>query len=230
MPTTPTPPIFREQWPEFASVARRMKFKRRAEIFHQGDDPEAVYFISLGDVKFPRVEVGGREVILSLRRPGDLLGVATAIAGKSYEMSAVTSSECVIERIPLGVFTEMSRNDAQLCWRVMQIACRNNLEIAAHLTRINELSAREHLEYVLGQFLSEQHGDGAPSSGVRLSLPVSDREVAQMISIAPQYFCELLAELMEEGVVRREGRKRLEVVAPRHLWRFTEPFLHDRAH
>ncbi|MCG3159072.1 MAG: Cyclic AMP receptor protein [Acidobacteria bacterium] len=230
MPTTPIPPIFREQWPEFVPVATRRVFKRRAVIFHQGDEPEAIYFISRGDVKLPRVEVGGREVILGLRRPGNLLGVATAIAEKPYEMSAVASSECVIERIPLGVFTEMSRNDAQLCWRVMQIACRNNLEIAAHLTRINELSAREHLEYVLGQFLSEQHGDAAPSSGVRLSLPVSDREVAQMISIAPQYLCEILAELMGEGVVRREGRKRLEVVAPRHLWRFTEPLLHDRAH
>lgn len=230
MPTTPIPPIFRGQWPEFASVAKRMKFKRRAEIFHQGDDPEAVYFISLGDVKLPRVEVGGREVILSLRRPGDLLGVATAIAGKSYEMSAVTSSECVIERIPIGVFNEMVKNDKHLCWRVAQVACRNSLEIAAHMMRINELTAREHLEYVLGQFLSEQCGDAAPSSGVRLSLPVSDREMAQMISIAPQYLCEILAELMGEGVVRREGRKRLEVVAPRHLWHITRPPLRDRAH
>jgi len=219
MPTTPTPPIFREQWPEFASVAARMMIKRRAVIFHQGDEVEAVYFISRGDVKLPRVEVGGREVILSLRRPGAMLGVATAIAEKPYEMSAVASSECVIERIPIGAFAEIVKNDKHLCWRVAQVACRNSLEIAAHMTRINELSARERLEYVLGQFLSEQCGDAAPSSGVRLSLPVSDKEMAQMISVAPQYLCEILAELMGEGVVRREGRKRLDVIASQRLQR-----------
>lgn len=218
-----TLPIFKEEWPEFAGVAERKAFKKRAEIFRQGDEVEAVYFVSRGCVKMVRGEYHGREVIVSLRKPGRLLGVATAIAETPYEMSAVASSECAVERIPIGAFNELIEKDNNLCHRATKTACRNSLEVAAHLMRINELSVREHLEYLLCEFLSEQYGEKLPSKDVPLRLPVSDREIARMLSTCPQTLCETFRELFEEGVAQRAGRRRLTISAPQRFRRSVEP-------
>lgn len=221
-----TLPIFKEEWPEFARVASRRTFKRRGEIFRQGDEAEAVYFISRGSVKLRRTEFDGREIIVNMRSSGQLLGVATAIAQKPYEASAVALSECVTERIPVGAFIELIKNDAQLCWRVTQMACRNSLAIVGHLTRIADLPARQHLERLLRQFLSEQYGGNIPPNDARLSLPLSDKEIAQTLSVTPQYVSEVFKQLIEEDIARREGRKRLMIIYPQRLWRFVERVNH----
>ncbi len=216
-------PIFKEEWPEFVSVATRKAFKKRAEIFRQGDDVEAVYFVSWGCVKMVRSEYNGREVIVSLRYPGRLLGVATAIAEMPYEMSAVASSDCALERIPIGAFNELIEKDNRLFRRVAKAACRNSLEITAHLMRINELSVREHLEYLLCEFLLEQYGGNLPPKDAPLRLPISDRDIARMLSTCPQTLCETFRDLFEEGVAQREGRKRLTISAPQRLRRSVDP-------
>jgi len=223
MTTSFTLPIFKEEWPEFAGVAARMAFKKRAEIFRQGDEVEAVYYVSRGWVKMVRGDYHGREVIVSLRKPGRMLGLATAIAETPYEMSAVASSDCALERIPIGAFTELIGKDSNLCRRVTKLACRSSLEIAAHLMRINELSVREHLEYLLCEFLSEQYGGNLPPKDAPLRLPVSDKEIARMLSTSPQTLCETFRELFEEGVARREGRSGLKISAPQRLRRSTDP-------
>lgn len=89
--------------------------------------------------------------------------------------------------------------------------------------RINELSVREHLEYWLHEFLSEQYGESLPPKDAPLRLPVSDRELARMLSTSPQTLCEALKELFEEGVAQREGWRRLTIPAPQRFGRSVDP-------
>jgi CRP-like cAMP-binding protein len=51
----------------------------------------------------------------------------------------------------------------------------------------------------------------------RLRLPLKRKEIARMINISPQYVSELLTELVEEDVLRRNGRE-LIIVDQNGLW------------
>ncbi|HMB30050.1 MAG TPA: helix-turn-helix domain-containing protein [Blastocatellia bacterium] len=55
------------------------------------------------------------------------------------------------------------------------------------------------------------------SGEIRLRLPLKRKEIARMINISPHYVSELLTELVEEGVLRRNGRE-LIIVDQSGLW------------
>lgn len=57
----------------FQSGLRR-KFAKRAMVFHQGDDSDAVYWIESGKLKVYVTDDAGRISILRLMGPGELLG------------------------------------------------------------------------------------------------------------------------------------------------------------
>jgi predicted transcriptional regulator len=48
-------------------------------------------------------------------------------------------------------------------------------------------------------------------------MPLKRKEIARMINISPQYVSELLTELVEEGVLRRNSRE-LIIVDQSGLW------------
>lgn len=162
-----------------ADFAKKQIVRKKKEIFRQGDEPEAVYFITRGIVKLSYGDSEGREVTVNLRHSGELIGVATAIVQTEYDLSAVALTDCSLLRIPVSNFIEATRNDAHLSWRVNQMNCRNLMSLNARLTRIARLSARQHLEHLLWHFLLEQYRGyvvNLPSANILITLPISDRD------------------------------------------------------
>ena len=62
-------------------LGRVRRYPARAALFFEGDDAHEVLIITSGDVKVTMTSPDGREVVLDVLGPGELLGELSAIDG-----------------------------------------------------------------------------------------------------------------------------------------------------
>src|SRR5829696_5241788 len=64
---------------DLRSVGRARRYRAGVALFHQGDNTGPVVVLLTGRVKVVSLSSTGREVIVAVRGPGDLLGELSAI-------------------------------------------------------------------------------------------------------------------------------------------------------
>ena len=74
---------------------RILNAQKGEKIFSQGDRTEAVFFIQSGKVKVSVVSAAGKEAVIAMLGPNDLLGEG-ALAGESSRLSTATALESSI--------------------------------------------------------------------------------------------------------------------------------------
>src|SRR3989442_14004599 len=81
------------------------------ELFRQGSPVRYVYFIESGLVKLTYLGPEGREIIVSLRYPGWLLGAAAAMVAQTNPLTASTLTRSELRPIPVQNFIHRVRTD-----------------------------------------------------------------------------------------------------------------------
>ncbi|MEO5841958.1 MAG: Crp/Fnr family transcriptional regulator [Acidimicrobiales bacterium] len=73
---------------------RNRRYRRGAFVFHEGDPGHEVIIVCEGHVKVALTSPGGREVVLEVCGPGELLGELSAIDGGTRSASASALEPC----------------------------------------------------------------------------------------------------------------------------------------
>ncbi len=204
----------KESWQD---VASQLALPAASAIFHQGDMPRAVYFISSGLINMIRTEPDGRQLIVNQRPFNRWIGLASAIKQKSYDFTAVTRITCRLWRLPIQAFHQLLETDTEFSGRMLEALSDNYIELYARVSQIAHLPARRQLEQYLRSLLREQ-GLSETDHNVRLKLPLKRKEIAQMIAVVPSYVSDMFKELEGEGIISRESRSAILVIDPQRLW------------
>lgn len=96
-----------------------MVFPLETVIYHEGQTARGVFTLRKGMVKLVRATSDGRERIVRVLRPGDVLGLE-ALATERYDTEAIALVEASVCRIPLSVLHHLSINSPRLHKRLMQ--------------------------------------------------------------------------------------------------------------
>lgn len=190
------------------------------ELYHQGDPAKVVYLIEQGLVKLIRLEENGQELIIGLRYPGWLLGAASVVLQQSYSVMAVTVTACRLRRIQAEEFRQLVRANPELSWSLNRILSCEIYDHVAHTCDLGLHSARKRLEQFLWNLISSTD-EIKQQNPLRLQLLLKKSEVARLIAVAPQYLSELLRQLENEGILRRE-KGSLIVLDRERLWHEAE--------
>ena len=96
-----------------------MVFAADARVYTEGEPALGIFTLRKGMVKLVRATADGRERIVRVLRPGDVLGLE-ALATARYDSEAVALVESSMCRIPLSVLHHLSANSPRLHKRLMQ--------------------------------------------------------------------------------------------------------------
>lgn len=199
---------------EREGVARR--FPRGAALFHERQPSDKVVILRDGRVKLTCVTEEGREILLAVRGPGDLLGELSAIDGepRSATAQALEPIEAlVLSRDAFNGFLESNPRVAivimQMLARRLRDADRKRVEFAAQ-DSVGRVAAR--LVELVERF-GEDAGDGA----VRITLPLSQDELAGWVGASREAVSKALQALRGLGWIEthRRGVTVLDVEALR---------------
>jgi CRP-like cAMP-binding protein len=167
-------------------------------LFTQGDRAERVFVIARGWVMITSMASGGREIVLGLRGPGDLIGDLSALDGAPRSATALAVGDVEATVAPSSALLR-ALDDPAIAMELLRVlaerlrdADRKRLEFAALETlgrvawRLEELSER----------FGEQTADG-----IDVELPLSQEQLASWCGASREATVKALASLRALGCI-----------------------------
>jgi CRP/FNR family transcriptional regulator, cyclic AMP receptor protein len=190
------------------SVARTL---RRGETLYRAGDPASTsYAIDAGLVKLVVALPSGRERIVGVAGPGDLVGALTPSAQAFGETAEALGAAVVVRalepRLPEHAAMLARGADTHMAW-LRHALEENDLPVAARLARTLVR---------LGDRFGQRGDDGR----VRLTLPLTHEHLAALVGAARETTTATLSELRQRGLL--EGT--------RGRYQFDPARLRDAAH
>jgi CRP-like cAMP-binding protein len=195
----------------FQASGRAVRFGAKETLFREGDDPGGVIAILSGRMKVSIAGVGGRDVLLRLPGPGELVGEIAAVAGRprSATVEAVSDVEAIsVRAVDFRRFISEQPRVATLMFEhvtaLLSYADRQRVDLATRdvtgrvASRLLELAA-------------DAVDDSAPAAGKRITHSLSQDELAAWSGASREAVAKSLQLLRDLGWVST-GRREITLL------------------
>lgn len=177
-------------------------------IYTTADPGDSVYFLRSGLVKTSVISERGKELLLSIHRPGAIFGELCFCSGQRREQAVAMEGSEVVEILFDDLISELGKSRQAMldmfnaiCHRLSQ--AHDQLMILS-FDKTMERLARKVLE------LADELGDST-AEGTNIAHYIRQEELAQMIAAPREVVSSLLNELREMDLVTYSRRGRLTV-------------------
>jgi CRP/FNR family transcriptional regulator len=184
-------------------------------IFREGMRPQGVYCVNYGKIKLLKVGEDGKEQILRLVKPGDLLGYRSLLGEGNYNTSAVVMEDTGVCFIPKDLFMGILQRDGVLSMEMMKLLSQDLKQAEQSITHLAQKPVRERLAEAL-LFIKETYG--YLPDGKTIDLKITREEIANIVGTATETAIRLLSDLKSEGVIVLDGKK-IQIVDVKRLLR-----------
>ncbi|HTL81477.1 MAG TPA: Crp/Fnr family transcriptional regulator [Bacteroidia bacterium] len=188
----------------FNKTVSEKTLSRNETLFTEGKKPSAVHLLKQGKIKLFTTDQQGRERIIHLARPGDLMGYRAALGNDTYSCSATALEDAVVYALPIDTFLLLLDRNATLSHSVIRLLTAELRHAEHHLGG----SARKTVKARLAEamlLIADTYGFEA--DGATLDLSLSREELAAMVGTATETTIRILKSMEEEGLVATNGRK-----------------------
>ena len=180
---------------------RSIRYPAGNILFAQGEAATDIYVVVSGAVKLVRSEANTREITVGICSRGSLVGVAPAMLDAPHPARAVTMVRSEIRAVSVEVFferlsIERTLADATVCILAdqligqMQRASRQALDVRQRLT-------------MLLTDLGQSHGQQLLDGAIRIQLPLSQQDIADLIVTSRESVNRAMADLHRAGWIRK---------------------------
>ena len=194
---------------ELETIGRAQEVQRGDVILARGDVADRVLVLETGRVKVSVSTSSGREAVLTFRGPGALLG-DQALVDESPRAATVTAVEPVkLLVIAASSFRAFLAARPQVALAIMAMLSSRLRESDR---RLAEYAAADTLGRVCARLveLCETEGDADDEGAVRITLPITQEELAGWTGASIEATAKVLRQLRSLGWVST-GRRIIEV-------------------
>ncbi len=177
-------------------------YKKKEVIFHVGDKPHYVFFLSKGSIKTYKTHDDGKEFITQVFKAGDFFGHVPLFENSSYADSAVVLEESEIVKIPKEDFISLLNRNRDVSAKFIRILSNQVEEQERQLIRMAYDTVRKRT----AEALLKLHRAGT-TNGTKSSVRVTRDDLANMIGTATETVIRCLSEFKEDGLIEIHGRE-----------------------
>jgi CRP-like cAMP-binding protein len=193
---------------KIAGTAVMQHVPKKEVLYFPSEPSTSIYILKEGKVKISRLTADGKEIILSIIRPGEIFGELAITGQQEREELAEVLEDSVVCMISLQdmkslMYTIPSLNTEILkCLgaRVKKVQCR----LEAMICKNTEQRIRALIREV-----AEEHGRviaGNPGQ-VEVKLGLTHADIAKLTSTCRQSVSMLLRELEKKGLIKYDRRR-----------------------
>jgi len=189
------------------SQASLRRLGRGGKLFLQGDRASDVFIVSTGILKLTVSASDGREMLIGVRGPGDLVGHMELFdQGTRFAGAFALVNRTEVWVLNRRTFEELIRTDP-----IVNAAVFDELVTKLRLSAFRQLELA--VDDVTGRVvrrlleLSNRFGEAAPGGTVSLRSPVTQQEIAQWAGVSRQAVVKELRVLRDSGVITTSGSK-----------------------
>lgn len=175
------------------------RYKKKEVIFHVGDNPHYVYFLSKGSIKTYKTHDDGKEFITNVYKPGDFFGHVPLFEQRMYSDTALVLEDSEILKIPKEDFLGLIHKNRDVAHQFIRLLSNQIEEQEKHLLRLAYDSVRKRTAESL--LLLYKQKDKNPS------VRVTRDDLANMVGTATETVIRCLSEFKEDGFIEVNGRE-----------------------
>jgi CRP/FNR family transcriptional regulator, polysaccharide utilization system transcription regulator len=207
----------KEELLKMANCKTSFIIKKGEHIFEEGESVNGIFCIKDGVCKLSKLSANGKDQIVKLVKPGELLGQRSMISDEPTNLSAVALEDMEVCFIPKKEVMQFFDKNNQFSMNVMKTICGDLKEADDHMVSMAQKTVKERLAETL-IYLEETFGKNEDNS---LRIQLSREELAGMIGTATESCIRILSEFNKNGWIELHG-KRISLVDRSKLKRLSE--------
>jgi len=188
-----------EQLDIFKDAVTTSFHKKKDVVFVEGGPCPGFYVVKSGRIKLIKTSRDGKEQIIKILQPGELLGMETFYDGKRYGNTAMAMDDCELCFIEKRAFFRVIGEHPSIAKKII-IALSKELDHAySKIGSMGLMTAREKMAHLLHTLAIEY---GVKENGkVKLNLSLSRLEIAELLGITQETAIRLLKSFKEDGII-----------------------------
>jgi CRP/FNR family transcriptional regulator, cyclic AMP receptor protein len=179
------------------AVGHMRRYRRGEAIMHERQVPDSVVVVCRGHVKLTRDAGEGREALLAIAGPGEVLGELSAIDAEPRSATAIALEDVEALEVAASAFTALLERGPELSRHLLEVLSARLRE--AGVMRA-EFAALDSVGRVCARLveLSERFGQPA-EEGVRIEMPITQDELAEWAACSHEATGKALRALRDLG-------------------------------
>lgn len=182
----------------------RRRFPASCRLFFEGEPGKDVYLLLRGEVKVGVATLEGRDVVVNVLGPGELLGEVSAIDGDTRSATATALTDCEVATIPVDRFNAFLLERPAVMHELLTAV---TLKLRGTTRRQVEFGTSDALGRVCARLgeLVDRYGV-VEADGVHLDSPMSQAELGEWAGLSREAVVKALRALRRLGWVENRGR------------------------
>lgn len=179
-----------------------IKFPKGTTIYMQGSPVSGLFLLLKGVVKLSTLDADGKEIIVKIILPGQLIGQRCFFTKKTYGMNAFVMEDAEVKFLDTKIVMEKLTDDAQFSESFIRVLGME-LEEADNKSRslMTKNVGQRLIEFLLN-FSGCSETQGKPS----LNFHLSREEMASLIGTTPETITRYLSSFKDKGLLEEKNR------------------------
>lgn len=157
-----------EELKRLISNREKRSFRKKNEIFREGDYPLYLFYVEKGRIKTYKTNDDGKELIIGLFNEGDFFGYVNLMREDNYNESAAAIDECEISLIPKSEFFNLLHKNKQVSKKFIQMLSNDIKENEDQLLKLAYNSVRKRISEAILKFY-DQAEETEKTNGLKIS-------------------------------------------------------------
>jgi CRP/FNR family transcriptional regulator, cyclic AMP receptor protein len=171
-------------------------------LFIEEQAPSNILFLLAGQVKLYMNSSAGRRLILGIADPGETLGLASALSGSRYDITAETLSPCSIAAVNREDLIGFLTRNPSAYKKVVQELCLDCARACEQVRTIGLATVPARL----ARLLLEWCADGLKTEhGTRLFCSLTHGEIGECIGASRETVTRILSEFRYQELLESRG-------------------------
>lgn len=179
-------------------------YKKGQTLYFQGNPAFGLYCINSGKIKISKVANDGKETIIRIAGPGDVLGHQNIFSQDNYTSTATVIEEAMVCFMDRNYMVKLIESQPSIAINIIK-KLSNEVNLTENQSAaMSHKNVRERLAELL-LYLKETYGV-QEDNRVRLNIKLTREEMASMIGTANETVIRFISELRDDGIVEQEGK------------------------
>lgn len=188
----------------------RRRLRRGSTLFVEGDESDRVFLLLRGRAKIFTTDQGGREAVLAIRGPGDLLGELSAVDGGARSASAAALEPVELLSIPGAAFRSALAEVPGLAHVLLTVVVARLRDSDRKRAEFGGADATRRVARRILE-LATRYGEAQADGTVAVTLPLSQEDLAAWTGSSREAVSRAVGDLRRAGLVET-GRRTVSVL------------------
>lgn len=180
-------------------LRKSFSLKKGDYLFTEGMHPKGIFGIHEGHLKIIKIGSDGKEQIIYLSKPGDIVGWQQLNCQENYSTTAVAVEKVEASFIAKDDFFKLIKETPSVTIELTKYLCDEMLSLEAKVLELSQKSVRERLAANI--ILLHQKYGIEQDNKIIIAIPLTREDFANLIGTNTETVIKLISEFRKEGII-----------------------------